>query len=285
MRRLTKTPFLILTITAILLAANPFSSYAESKELSEQEFAKVCEENHAEQSRRLHPPLKDPASDPFNYGFHYREVLLSSDRKSFVDNPHDMKGYRNLAAGQIIMDMEDGYEISYEYQIQGVNAEDTEKYVVEGGTITPYYRAIPLSSVSGSEKQYTYISNETKELPVIPDFPKDYDWKGHQEHALQVSVHVTVRSVNDGSTYSYYSRLSSVTNLYKDEPDCYFLTPTDLQGYTIQKGDSLRKIAEKYYGNSDEWIYILERNKDCISDADMIQPDMFIVIPNAKAVR
>ena len=26
------------------------------------------------------------------------------------------------------------------------------------------------------------------------------------------------------------------------------------RGYTIQKGDSLRKIAQKYYGNSDEWI-------------------------------
>ena len=91
MKCLTKTRFLIFSITAILLAASPFSSFAEGKELSEQEFVRISEENHAGQSRRLHPPLKDPASDPFNYEF--------------------MKDYRNLAAGQIIMDMEDGYEI------------------------------------------------------------------------------------------------------------------------------------------------------------------------------
>lgn len=285
MKCLIKTRILFFSITAILLAASPFSSYAESKELSEQEFARICEENHAEQSRRLHPPLKDPASDPFNYEFHYREVLLSSDGKSFADNPHDMKGYRNLAAGQIIMDMEEGYEISYEYQIRGMDAEDTKEYVVEGGKITPYYRAIPSSPVPDSEKQYTYVSNDPKELPVIPDLPKDYDWEKHKETTLHVSSYVTVRSLNDGSTYSYDSRLSFVTNLDKDVPDCYFLTPTDLEGYTIQKGDSLRKIAQKYYGNSDDWIYILKRNQDYISDADRIQPGTFIVIPNAQAVR
>lgn len=285
MKCLTKTRLLIFSITAILLAASPFSSFAEGKELSEQEFAKICEENHAGQSRRLHPPLKDPASDPFNYEFHYREVLLSADGKSFEDNPHDMKGYRNLTAGQIIMDMEDGYEISYEYRIRGMNTEDTEEYVAEGGKITPYYRAIPSSTVSDSEKQYTYVSNAPKELPVIPDFPKDYDWKKHKETTLQVSSYVTVRSLKDGSIYSYYSRLSSVTNLDKEVPDCYFLTPTDLEGYTIQKGDSLRKIAQKYYGNSDDWIYILKRNQEYIPDADRIQPGTFIVIPNAQSFR
>ena len=130
-----------------------------------------------------------------------------------------------------------------------------------------------------------HVSNAPKELPVIPDFPKDYDWKKHKETTLHVSSYVTVRSLNDGSTYSYYSRLSSVTNLDKEVPDCYFLTPTDLEGYTIQKGDSLRKIAQKYYGNSGDWIYILQRNLDYIPDADRIQPGMFIVIPNAQSFR
>lgn len=81
-----------------------------------------------------------------------------------------------------------------------MNAEDTEKDIVEGGKITPYYRAIPSSTMSGSEEQYTYVRNDPGELPVIPDFPKAYDWKGHKENTLQVSVHVNVRSINDGST-------------------------------------------------------------------------------------
>lgn len=283
MKRWAKTLFFNFSVLTILLAANPFLSYAEEKELSGQEFARICVENHAEKSRFLHPPLKDPAQDPFNYEFHYRDVLLSSDGKSFLDNPHDMRCYRSLASGQIIMDMEEGYEISYKYHITGMEAEGGREYVVEGGTVIPYYSAIPSKPSSGSDKQYTYAYNNPKELPVIPDFPMDYDWKKHKETTLDVSAYVTVRSLKDGNTYPYYSRISIVTNLYKDIPDCYFLTPTDMDGYTIQEGDSLQKIAQKYYGSSDDWVYLLERNQDSIQNADRIYPGMFIVIPNAEA--
>ena len=285
MKRLTKTLFLSLSIYAMLLAVNPLLSYAEGKRLSQQEFAEICVENHAEKSRCLYPPLKDSAQDSFNYEFHYKEVLLSPDGKSFVDNPHDTSGYRNLAGGQMIMDMEEGYEISYEYHLTGMQTEGSREYVVEGGTVTPYYRAIPSDVASGSDKQYTYVSNEPKELPVIPDFPKDYDWKKHQETTLYVSSYVTIRSLNNGDTWHYDSKVSAVTNLYKDVPDCYFLTPTDLAGYTIQKGDSLQKIAQNYYDSSADWTYILERNQDCIRDADTIHPGMFIVIPNVDALK
>lgn len=280
-----KSRLLRFAIFAVLLAAISFSSYAENIGLDEQGFARICEENNAENSRTPHPPLKDPSADPFNYEFHYREVLLSSDGNSFIDNPHDTMYYRNLAGGQIIMDMEDGYEITYEYHIRGESMEGAMEYVAEGGQITPYYRAVPSSAVSGTEKKYTYFSNESKGLPVIPDFPKDYDWKSHKETTLQVSVLVTIRSVKDGSTYNYNSRISSITNLFKENPDCYSINPTDLEGYTIQKGDSLQKIARRYFGNSADWVYIWRRNQDYIPDADMIQPGMFIVIPNADAMR
>lgn len=285
MKPLTRTVFLGFSVLTMMIAVNPLLSYAEEERLSQQEFARICAENHAEESRRLHPPLKDPELDPFNYEFHYREVLLSSDGKSFVDNPHDMKGYRSLAGGQIIMDMEDGYEMSYEYHITDMEKDGAEKCIVEGKTITPYYRAIPSGSDSDSDQQYAYVSNDPDELPVIPDFPKDYDWKKHKETTLQVCSYVTVRSLHDGSTYDYYSRMSMITNLYKDMPDCYFLTPTDLMGYTVQEGDTLQKIAQRYCGSSTDWIYILERNRDCIQNADMIYPDMFIVIPNAESLK
>lgn len=278
-----KNKLLMVSLFAVLLSAVSFPSYAEDGELNEQEFVRFCEDNHAGKSRSIFPPLKNPKADTFNYTFHYREILLSPDGKGFTDNPHDMKDYRNLAAGQILMDMADGYEVSYEYHIEPLSAETTEETVIEGGKITPYYRAVPSKQASGSEKQDTYISNETKELPVIPDFPQDYDWKAHNETTLLVYAHVTVSSLKDGSTYGYESRISSVTNLHKDKPDCYFLTPTDLEAYTIREGDSLRKIAGRYYGNGDDWTYILERNKDCIKNADRINPGTLIVIPNAEA--
>ena len=283
MKHHIKIQLLMCSLFIALLSAVPFSSYAESSGLNEQEFARVCEDNHAVQTRSLHPPLKNPAADTFNYEFHYREILLSPDGKGFIDNTHDMSRYRNLAGGQILMDMADGYEISYEYHIKDFTSDDADVTVIEGGKITPYYRAVPLSTASGSGKQCTYISNEPEEPPIIPDFPKDYDWKSHGGTTLEVYPLVTVRSLMDGSTYTYTSRVSYVTNLYKSKPDCYFLTPTDLEAYTIRKGDSLQKIAGHYYADSDDWIYILERNQDRIKNADMICPGTLIVIPNAEA--
>lgn len=282
MKTFTKIYIMMLCIT--LLSSVPFVSYAEYDTLSEQEFLDVCEENNAVKSRSMYPPLKNPDEDSFNYEFHYREVLLSPDGENFVDNPNAVKANRDLAAGQIIMDMADGYEVSYKYYIKGISSNREDAEIVEGKTITPYYRAVQLDKTDGLDKGYVYVSNEPEEIPVIPDFPKDYNWKNRKEDTLTVYPLVTVRSLTDESTYSFESQISYITNLYKDKPDCYFLGPTDVEAYTIKKGDSLQTIAEAYYGNSAEWIYILERNKHKIDHADYIYPGMLIVIPDAKAI-
>lgn len=282
MKHFIKTQIMILCIT--LLSSIPFLSYAENNSLSEQEFLDICKENLADKSRSMYPPRKNADDNSFNYEFHYREVLLSPDGKSFVDNPKAAKGNRNLAAGQIIMDMADGYEVSYEYYIKGISSKREDAEIVAGKTITPYFRAVPAGRTDSLDKEYVYVSNEPDEIPVIPDFPRDYNWKDRKEDTLTVYPLVTVRSLKDGSTYSFESRISNITNLYKDKPDCYFLGPTDIEAYTIKKGDTLQKIAQAYYGNSAEWIYILERNKDHIQSANLICPGTLIVIPDAKAI-
>ena len=282
MKHFIKAQIMILCVT--LLSSDPFLSYAGNGSLSEQEFLDVCEEKHASSSRTMYPPLKNPDETTFNYEFHYRDVLSSPDGKSFTDNPGAMNSDRDLAAGQIIMDMADGYEVSYEYHISGTASEPEDEIIVKGKTITPYYRAVQLDKTAGLNKQYAYISNDPKEIPIIPDFPKDHDWKNYKAATLMVYTLVTVRSLKDGSSYSFESRISSITNLYKDKPDCYSLRPTDIGAYTVKKGDSLQKIAQAYYGNSAEWIYILERNKHYIQDADSIYPGTLIVIPNAALI-
>lgn len=274
----------VMVLCAVLFSSIPFFSYAENGTLNEQEFLDFCAENHADKSRSMYPPLKEPDDSFFNYEFHYREVLLSPDGKSFIDNPEEIKSDRDLAGGKIIMDMADGYEVSYEYHISDISSEPENEIIIEGKTITPYYRKVLLDKTDDSNKQYVYVSNAPEEVPVIPDFPKDYDWKKHKESVLKVYPLVTVRSLKDGDAYSFESRISYVTNLYKDKPDCYFLGPTDIDTYTIKKGDTLKKIAESYYGNSAEYIYLLERNKKCIENADLIYPGTLIVIPDAKAI-
>jgi len=49
--------------------------------------------------------------------------------------------------------------------------------------------------------------------------------------------------------------------------------------YTVQKGDSLWKIAKHFYGNGAEWKRIHEANKEVIHDPDVIQPGWNLRIP------
>lgn len=50
--------------------------------------------------------------------------------------------------------------------------------------------------------------------------------------------------------------------------------------YTVQKGDSLRKIAEKHYGDESKWQGIFEANQPMIKKADLIYPGQVLRIPH-----
>ena len=52
-----------------------------------------------------------------------------------------------------------------------------------------------------------------------------------------------------------------------------------LRGYTVVKGDSLSKIALKFYGNSRRWTQIQEANKNTIKNPNLIYPGQMIIIP------
>ena len=49
--------------------------------------------------------------------------------------------------------------------------------------------------------------------------------------------------------------------------------------YTIESGDSLSKIAKKYYGDANEYPKIFEANREVIKDVDLIYPGQKIRIP------
>ncbi|WP_428357352.1 peptidoglycan-binding protein LysM [Methyloprofundus sp.] len=49
--------------------------------------------------------------------------------------------------------------------------------------------------------------------------------------------------------------------------------------YVIESGDSLSKIAKKYYQNAMEYPRIFEANKEVIKDPDLIYPGQKIRIP------
>ncbi|UOV03886.1 LysM peptidoglycan-binding domain-containing protein [Pseudoxanthomonas sp. F37] len=51
------------------------------------------------------------------------------------------------------------------------------------------------------------------------------------------------------------------------------------QSYTIEKGDTLSKIAKTHYGNANAWKQIFEANRDTIDDPDRIFPGQIIKLP------
>lgn len=51
------------------------------------------------------------------------------------------------------------------------------------------------------------------------------------------------------------------------------------QTYVVQSGDSLSKIAQKYYGDPALYTKIFEANRDLLNDPNKIQPGQKLRIP------
>jgi nucleoid-associated protein YgaU len=52
--------------------------------------------------------------------------------------------------------------------------------------------------------------------------------------------------------------------------------------YTVQKGDSLSKIAKQHYGNAMKYPVIFEANKPMLKNPDLIYPGQVLRIPPIK---
>jgi nucleoid-associated protein YgaU len=65
-------------------------------------------------------------------------------------------------------------------------------------------------------------------------------------------------------------------------------TPSTVSGpvagttYTVQKGDTLQKISQKFYGTTKNWYKIYKANTDVLKGPDKIRPGQTITIPGAE---
>ncbi len=55
--------------------------------------------------------------------------------------------------------------------------------------------------------------------------------------------------------------------------------PADVETYTVQPGDSLSKIALRFYGKASLWPLIFEANRDVLDSPGLIRPGMVLKIP------
>ena len=59
----------------------------------------------------------------------------------------------------------------------------------------------------------------------------------------------------------------------------YVEADSSVTGNVVEKGDSLSKIAKKFYGDMNAWKRIFEANRDRIHNPDLIQPGWKLRIP------
>jgi nucleoid-associated protein YgaU len=72
--------------------------------------------------------------------------------------------------------------------------------------------------------------------------------------------------------------VQGVTDVRIDKLDAPAPAP-EVQYYTIVSGDSLSKIAKKFYGNAMDYPKLVEANLEVIKNADLIYPGQKIRIP------
>ncbi len=51
------------------------------------------------------------------------------------------------------------------------------------------------------------------------------------------------------------------------------------QTYTVQPGDDLRRIAQRFYGEAGEYIRIIEANREELGDSETVRPGLQLTIP------
>ena len=79
-----------------------------------------------------------------------------------------------------------------------------------------------------------------------------------------------VKEVNDQITVSGDSATSS---------DGAESSAADHDLYEVKPGDTLSKIAQQYYGDSDKYNVIFEANQPLLTDPDKIYPGQTLIIP------
>ena len=52
--------------------------------------------------------------------------------------------------------------------------------------------------------------------------------------------------------------------------------------YTVQKGDTLQKIASQFYGTSRKWQRIYEANRDVLKSPDRVYPGQELFVPDLE---
>jgi nucleoid-associated protein YgaU len=138
----------------------------------------------------------------------------------------------------------------------------------------------------GDENQWRRIFNANRDQITNPDLIQP-GWvltiPGFRPYAVKAGD--TLRSIAQGfyGDENQWPRIFNANRDQIDDPDVIQVgwilrIPTD-ELYTVVAGDTLRSIAQQFYGDESQWPRIFDENRDQIDDPDQIFPGQVLRIP------
>jgi len=117
-----------------------------------------------------------------------------------------------------------------------------------------------------------------------PAAPKDRKTK-RTTHVVEIEMTSPVKiekgkreAVAEPVTYAAPSMAEEEEMMESQAPALIEPTVT-FEKYTVQKGDTLQKISQKYFGTTKKWMKIYEANKDTLKGPDKIYVGQVLNIP------
>jgi nucleoid-associated protein YgaU len=138
----------------------------------------------------------------------------------------------------------------------------------------------------GDENQWPRIFNANRDQISNPDVIS-VGWvltiPGFRPYAVKAGD--TLRSIAQGfyGDENQWPRIFNANRDQIDDPNLIFpgqilRIPTD-ELYTVVAGDTLRSIAQQFYGDENQWPRIFDENRDQIDDPNVISVGQVLRIP------
>jgi len=98
--------------------------------------------------------------------------------------------------------------------------------------------------------------------------------------AIDIANEASEKSISVANqTIAEVNKLRATIKMKPEEEPIIMKEPEVKKNYIIKKGDTLSKIAKKFYGDADRWRKIYEKNKKVIKNPNILIPGTEIVIP------
>jgi LysM repeat protein len=146
-------------------------------------------------------------------------------------------------------------------------------------------------SVMNREKfQIHHLHSESGKLVIVADAPSqeanNHFWNAiktvDQNYSKDLNAQITVRAPQAAAQPQGAPRTPPPEVQPASATGQQAIPVAATESYTVQKGDTLSKIAKHFYGNANEYMRIFEANRDQLKDPDKIQVGQVLKIPASQ---